>query len=130
MSTILITGGAGTLGRALTPVLLDRGETVRSLVLATTEPLPGASIEIIEADRREWELLRRATMPRESASLATTSTSTIDVARTDPWLVSRRLAGSPSTTSLGRTPRLAGRDQDRESTRGAGALRLLGKLPD
>ncbi|MEA2348116.1 MAG: hypothetical protein QOG62_1903, partial [Thermoleophilaceae bacterium] len=56
--TILITGGAGTLGRATTEVLLARGDRVRILDLVAGEPRDG--VEWLIGDLRRPEDVARA----------------------------------------------------------------------
>lgn len=56
--TILITGGAGTLGRATAGLLLARGDRVR--VLDLVGPALAEGIEVIRGDVRKPEDLRRA----------------------------------------------------------------------
>lgn len=56
--TILITGAAGTLGRAVTPMLLGRGHALR-LVDLTLPPLPARG-EAIVGDLRDEAILERA----------------------------------------------------------------------
>ena len=56
--TILITGGAGTLGRATTPLLAETGARVRILDLVGGEPRSG--LEWIVGDLRRAEDVRRA----------------------------------------------------------------------
>jgi len=57
--TILITGAAGTLGRALTPVLAEHGYAVRAMDLAPTDfGLP--SVSAIAGDIRRPDDVRRA----------------------------------------------------------------------
>ncbi len=66
MPSILITGGEGTLGRALAPLLLERGDHVRSLDLVLPSPSAaspttgGATIEAVHGDLRDRDVLRRA----------------------------------------------------------------------
>src|SRR5829696_6749855 len=51
-STVLITGGAGSLGLALAPILTGRGDTVRLLdVRRPDDPLP-AGVEFADGDIR------------------------------------------------------------------------------
>ena len=60
MSTILVTGAAGTLGRALIPELLSRGDDVRALDIREV-PLPAApKLQAIRADLRKRDAIRRA----------------------------------------------------------------------
>jgi nucleoside-diphosphate-sugar epimerase len=57
VATVLVTGGAGTLGRAVAPLLLEQGFGVRLLDVAPVE-VPGA--DSIEGDVRERRDVERA----------------------------------------------------------------------
>jgi dTDP-L-rhamnose 4-epimerase len=66
--TILITGGAGFIGRHLARALLDRGDTVRILdsLIPQVHPQPKlpqdliGAVELVEADIRDGDAVRRA----------------------------------------------------------------------
>lgn len=66
MSTILVTGAAGTLGQAVIPLLLDRGDTVRALDIREMSMPAARTLEIIRADLRDQDVLRETMVGVES----------------------------------------------------------------
>src|SRR5215212_286867 len=57
MAKILVTGAAGTLGRALIPLLLDRGDAVRAVDIRELPFPPRAALQRIEMDLRDRDAL-------------------------------------------------------------------------
>ena len=59
MATILVTGAAGNLGRALIPLLLDRGDTVRAVDVRDLPFAQTQELEAVQADIRDYDAVRR-----------------------------------------------------------------------
>ncbi|HXG40807.1 MAG TPA: NAD(P)-dependent oxidoreductase, partial [Candidatus Limnocylindrales bacterium] len=60
MSRILVTGGAGTLGRAVAPLLVARGLAVRAIDVQPIDD-PPAGVEVVRCDIRDRAAVERVT---------------------------------------------------------------------